>query len=215
MLGHSLCVYEHLQALVVTHVVSHVLIHGSRVFRRQVVYAQYHCLFVQRHELSLSRISLTGHTRRQNIVNRLLVVILLDVHGLYIQHRTRIDIRSQRIQVLCVRPPFATNQRHRRKTQVRLVLAVSHVQTHEPNRLEVTDITDLADIRAVAAKRNLKLIPRHFHFFAVTQGHFGDFALGYMLLADLHHVGSENDFVLVVPLDLVERIIVVDIFDIG
>ena len=56
---------EHLQVLVVTHVVGGVLIYASCVAERQVVHAQYHSLFVLCNQLRLTRVGLTADTRRQ------------------------------------------------------------------------------------------------------------------------------------------------------
>ena len=211
---HSLSVHKHLETLVVSHVVGRVLIYRTSIFRRQVMYPQHHRLFVQRNELRLTRVGLTRYSRRQHVVNRRLAGVLFDIHRLDIKRSACINRRSNRRKVFVVSTPFATNQIQRRKTQVRLLRAVSHVHTHKADRLEVTDITHCLHRSTVAAKRYLKLVPVHIYFLAVTQRHMRHFLLGDMLFADLHHIRAQDNLVLIVAFYLVQRIVIIDIFDI-
>ena len=95
-----------------------------------------------------------------------------------------------------------------------LFLATREVHTHEADGFPVAYRTDFLYSRAVSTERDLELIPRHIRRLAVAQGHLPYFLLGDMLTTHLHHVRSEDDFVLVVFLVLVEGVIEVDIFDI-
>ena len=72
---------KHLKVFVLAHVVVAVLEHGTRVARRQVLGDERECLLVALHELALRGIGHTADARRQHIVDGLLVVVLLDVHG--------------------------------------------------------------------------------------------------------------------------------------
>ena len=157
---------EHLQVLVVTHVVGGVLIYGTCVAERQVVHAQYHSLFVLCNQLCLTRVGLTADTRRQNIVHRRTVTVLLDVHVLHIHQRCtgrRVVVVVLRalvaVQTLVVVSPLAANQIQTTEAQVHLFLAACEVQTRETYRLEVTDRTHA--LRVVALQWDLELIPCH------------------------------------------------------
>ena len=55
---------EHLQVLVLTHVVAGILVHSACIVRAKVHGTQYHRLFVLGNELRLSRVGLAAHTRR-------------------------------------------------------------------------------------------------------------------------------------------------------
>ena len=68
--GYLLGVDEHLQVLVLAHVVTRILVHRSGVTRTKVCHAENHRLLVLRNQLCLSRIGLTAHAGRQHIVDR-------------------------------------------------------------------------------------------------------------------------------------------------
>ena len=56
--------HEHLQVLILPHVVTGVLVHRPCVTGTEVGYPQHHRLLVLRNQLCLTRIGLTTHTRR-------------------------------------------------------------------------------------------------------------------------------------------------------
>ena len=204
---HLLGMNEHLQVLVLPHVIAGILIHRSCVVRTEVHHAQNHRLLVLRNQLSLTRIGLTAHTRWQHIVNRRTGTVLLDVHGLHVDGCACVNRRTDRRQVTRVLSPVAANEVERSKTQVCLFGAARQVHTHEADGLPVADRTYFLHTRAVAAERNLELIPRHLCGLTVSQRHFAYFLLRDVLAAYLHHVGTQDDFILVVFLVFVERIV--------
>ena len=128
--------------------------------------------------------------------------------------RTGVHRCTDRIQIAVVLTPIAAHQIQRRKTQMRLFRAARHVHTHEPDTLPVADRTYRLHVRRIAAQRYLELIPVHRHRLAVTQIHLRRLLLHDMLQTHLHHVRAQLHAVLVVFLVLVERIVLVDIFDI-
>ena len=152
---------EHLQVLILPHVVSGVLVHRTCVVRAEMRNTHYHRLLVLRNQLCLSRVGLTTYARRQYIVNRRASAVLLDVHRLYIHCGRRVHRRAYRSQVARILTPFSAYQIQRCETQVRLFLTAREVHTHEADRLPVTYRTDLLYAGAVTAKRNLELIPGH------------------------------------------------------
>ena len=207
-------VYEHLQVLVLAHVVTGVLVHRACVMRAEVHYTNDHGLLVLRNELGLTRIGLTAYSRRQHIVNRCAGTILLDVNSLHVNGCGRVDRCADRSQVAGVLSPITAYEVQCGKTQVCLVLTACEVHTHETNRFPVADRAYLLHAGAVTAERYLELIPGHILCRTVTERHTAHFLLGDMLTTDLHHVGAENNFVLIVFLVLVECVIEVDILHI-
>ena len=212
----GLGVHEHLQFLVVTQVVRSVLIHGFGIVRGEVLNFQHHRLLVLRYQLRLSGIGLTAYARRQHIVDRCLGTVLLNTYRLHIQagFRRGIGTRTQRtavIETLRVLSPVAANEVEVRKTQVSLMVKARHVNTHEADRLEVTNRTHRLHCCAVAVQGYLKLIPPNRSRLAVAQRHHRLQGIGYMLLTLLHHVGTQFNMVRVVFLVLVEGVIVIDI----
>ena len=205
---------EHLQVLVLPHVVPRVLVHRPRIFRTQVHHAQHHRLLVLGNQLGLTRIRLTTHTRWQHIVNRQTGTVFLDIDRLHVDRCTRVHRYTYRRQVAVVLSPVAAHQVQGRETQVRLFVEARHVHSHEADALPVAYGADLLHVRRVAAQRYLELIPGHHLRLAVAQIHFRLFLLHNMLRAHFHHLRTQLDPVLVVFLVLVERVILVDIFDI-
>ena len=203
---------EHLQVLVLPHVVARVLVHRPCVMRTEVCYAEDHRLLVLRDELRLTGVGLTAHTRRQHIVDRRAGAVFLYVDGLYVNRCAGVDCRSDRCQIACVHTPVATDKVQRSETQMGLFLETGEVHTHEADGFPVADGADLLHAGAVASERNLELVPCHILGRSVTKRHFADFLLGDMLAAYLHHVGTEDDLVLVVFLVFVEGVVLVDIF---
>ena len=206
--------HEHLQVLVLAHVVARVLVHGPGVARTEVHNPQYHCLLVLGDELRLTRVGLSAHTRRKHIVNRRTGTVLFYVNGLYVNGRTGIDRRTDRREITRVLPPVAANEIQRSETEVGLFLAVREVHTHETDRFPVTDRTYLLHSRTVSLERNLELVPGDISCLTVTQLYFANLLFGNMLFADVHHIRPEDHFVLVVFLVLVEGVVLVYVLDI-
>ena len=97
---------------------------------------------------------------------------------------------------------------------MRLFRASGQVHTHETDGFPVTDRADLLHACAVAAERNLELVPCHLLCLAVAQRHTAHFLLRDMLASHFHHIRTEDDLVLVVFLVFVEGVVLIDIFNI-
>ena len=203
--------HEHLQVLVLAHVVSCVLVHRACVMRAEIHHAHHHRLLVLCDELRLSRVGLTAHPRRQHVVHRRTGAVLLDVDSLHVNRRGRIDRCAERCQIAGVLSPVSAYQVERRKAQVCLMLATREVHTHETDGFPVSDRTDLLHTGTVAAERYLELVPRHVLCGTVTERHAAHFLLCDVLASDFHHVRTKDNLVLIVFLILVECIIEVDI----
>ena len=73
--------HKHLKALVLAHIEPRLLIDSSRVVWREVGDAHLQRLLVLLTHLSLARVALTLDARRQDIIDRSLVGILLHIHN--------------------------------------------------------------------------------------------------------------------------------------
>ena len=221
---HTFCVHEHLQSLVLTHIIGHILIHSTRIFWLQIIHFQHHGLFILCNQLCLSWVCLTGDTWRQNVVHWRTVWILLYIHRLHIQCAIRwiwvsnieLIIRHILIQSFGIVAPLAAHQVKRGKTDMRLLLEVSHEDTRKANRLEVADITHLLHSCAIALQWNLKLIPLHWHHLIITQLHVRFHDAGYMLLTYAHHILlTQWDTITVEALSIIQCVVIIDILYIG
>ena len=119
---------EHLNALVLAQVESGVLINGLGLARREVVDNEAQRLLVLLGKLRLGRILLTGDSRRQDVVHRRLVVVLLDVHRAD-GHASALVGRG--VERLLVGAPFSAHKVERGETQYDRFLEVSEEHAHE------------------------------------------------------------------------------------
>ena len=78
---HGIGVYEHLQTTILSEVERRVLVYRLRLARPQVLHHHVERLFITLHQLRLSGVLCSVDARRQHVVHRLFVVILLDVYG--------------------------------------------------------------------------------------------------------------------------------------
>ena len=128
--------HEHLQSLVLTHVDRRVLIHSLRLARSEIVDCHRQCLLIALYKLRLRGVLLARYARRQNVVDRCLVVVLLDVDGTHL----KTSGRSRRVvEVLLVDTPLASNKVERTEAQHDGVLESGEEHTHETYRCEVGD----------------------------------------------------------------------------
>ena len=79
VLLHGVGMHKHLQSLVLSQVEVGVLIHRLCLTLGQLLYDESQCLLVVLHELRLRGVGHTTYSRRQHIVHRQLVGVLLDV----------------------------------------------------------------------------------------------------------------------------------------
>ena len=71
---------KHLQAVVLAQVDVDVLVYGPCIARIQVGHFDAKCLFIILTELGLVGVNHTADARRQDVVHRFAITILLDVH---------------------------------------------------------------------------------------------------------------------------------------
>ena len=70
-----------LQVLVLTHVILHVLVHGTSIIGSKVLHRQGQGLFVAFHECSTGSISDTRNAWRHHVVYRHTVVVFLNIYS--------------------------------------------------------------------------------------------------------------------------------------
>ena len=133
--------HKHLQAFVLAHIIYHVLVHRTCIFRRYIIQSQHHSLLILRYQLRLSRICLTGYTWRQHIVHRCTIRIFLYIHSLHIQ-RTRtcvwiayvvLVIRHILIQTFAIIAPLTTYKIQGCQTNMSFLIKTCQKHTSKTN----------------------------------------------------------------------------------
>ena len=201
----SVGVNEHLQTLVLSEVERCVLVHRLCLAGAERGDAHRECLLVVLHELRLRWVLSALDARRQDIVDRLLVVVLLDVHG---AHHELARSGSRVVEVLLVDAPLTTHEVERSEAQHDRMLEACEEHTHEAHRGEVVDSTELL---LVVAQRYAELVPVD-RFCLVVAQLVGVLALVYdVVLAHLEVFGADRHAILEELLVLVERVVLVDV----
>ena len=116
------------------------------------------------------------------------------------------------IQVELVVAPFTTHQLQRCKTQVGFGFESSHEHTHEADCREILNITHFF---IIIGKRYGELIPSSFLSLAIACMNISHLFVGDVVLAHFHCFGFNIHFILEVAFVLVQRIILIDVLDIG
>ena len=135
--------HEHLHPFVMAQVDGGLLIHRFRLIGLQVGGNHLQRLLVALHQLGLRGIGDTGDSWRQHVVHRLLIVVLLDVHGTHVQHTT---LGATRVETVFVETPFAAHQIQTTEAEYDGLLETRHEHTHEPDAGKVADATLLASV---------------------------------------------------------------------
>ena len=199
---------EHLDALVLAQVERGVAIDGLRLAVAQVVHGQGQCLLVALHELRLRGVGVASDARRQHVVHGSLVVVFLDVHCAH-HHFSGL---GGVVEVLLIDAPFAAHQVERAEAHDDWVLEIREEHTHEANRREVANAAH--PVRRLG-ERDAELIPSHSAVLSVAQ-RLGVFALIHDVVAAHDEVfGTDGNLVLIVFLVFVERVVLVDVLDVG
>ena len=199
---------EHLQALVLAQVYGGVLVDAFRLACSHVCDGHLHSLLVSLDKLWLCRVLLSADTRWQNVVDRGLVGILLNVHGTD-NHLSGVACRVGK--VLVVGAPFATDEVEIAETQNDRLGESGEEHTHEADAGEVADGTDLL---LEVGQRNAELIPVGGLPVAVAEGLNVGMFLDDVVLTDDEVFRTDRDVVLIVTLIFVQRVVLVDVLNI-
>ena len=211
LIDRSLGMSEHLQTLVTAQVVRGRLINRPGITRRQIRNLQGERLLVLLQQLRLAGIEHTADSRRQHVVDRLTLSVLLDINRRNHQLTIR-DRRYQRIrEILLISTPVATNQFERTETQIGRFLETGHIHTHETDRLKVTDRTNLL---VITLDRDLEEIPFNRLLRAIHHGNFRLTLVYDIVDTNLQITRPQGDLVFEILLRAVQRIVLINIFHI-
>ena len=194
----------HLQMTILAKIQRSVAIDALRLALRQVLHHHAQCLLVGLRQLRLRGVCDTGDAWRQHVVDRFLVVVLLDVDGTNLQ-RTAVQPVGER---LLIDAPFATHQVQAAEAQHDGLAELGEEHTHETDAGEVADATHTV-FRLVEGYA--ELVPAHGFLLAVAQRSriFPD--VGNEVMAQPHVLRTDADVILIVALILVQRIVLVDV----
>ena len=201
--------YEHLDAFVLAHVDGRVLIDGFSLTIRQVRDHHIERLLVALDELRLGGVGIATYSGRQHIVHGKLVVVLLDVDG---ADRETSRLRSRVVDVLLVDAPLAIHQLERSESEHDGMLEAREEHAHEADGGEVVDGTHAA---LVVVDGDAELIPGNMVGETVSKGRLRLAFVDNVVLADHKVLRTQGDMILVVFLVLVERVVLVDVLDVG
>ena len=137
--GIGMC--EHLEMLITTKVDVHSLVNRPRITACQTIHCYGKSLFVLLCELWLSRVNYTGDTRRHDVVDRGLTVVLFDIDRSN-THRSSIAWLIACVKCLLVWSPLTANKVETGKSQHYRTLEVGHVHSHESDARHVADTSD-------------------------------------------------------------------------
>ncbi len=139
VLGQGIGVEEHLQVLVLAHIVGAVLIDGAGVAGTQIAHYHGHCLLVVLHQLCLVGVGYSAYAGRQHVVDGLLVVVLLDIDGADLQGAARSRCLAH-VELLLVGAPVAVHKVQGGQPEDDILLETSHEHAHEADAGEVVDV---------------------------------------------------------------------------
>ncbi|CDD05928.1 unknown [Prevotella sp. CAG:592] len=156
--------HEHLQTLILSEVEVRVLVYCLCLTVREVCHLYVERLLVALCELRLRRVLLSTDARRQHVVHRHSVVVLLDVHGADC-HLARLAAGTER---LLIDAPLSPHEVEASESQNDRLLEVGEEHTHESYGGEVCYS---AYVAFVVVNRYAELIPRHCFRGIVAQFH--------------------------------------------
>ena len=158
-------------------------------------------------QLRLCGVGHSADAGRQYIVDRSLVVVLLDVHCADLQSGPLCRSLA-RVKCLLIGSPVAMNQVQGGQTQDDILMEARQEHAHEAYAGEVLYV---AHLLLVAAQRDAEQIPGALFGVAVAQLHAGRTLVCYMVASHNHVLGTDAHVILVILLVFVERIILVDV----
>ena len=207
--------HEHLHPLILAQVDGGLLIHRLRLVLLQVVHNHLQCLLITLHQLGLCRVRHSADSWRQHVVHGLLVVILLDVHGI---HGQCARFGTTRTKTLLIDTPLTPYEVETAETEHNGLLETRHEHTHETDAGKVADAAFPA---LILYQGHTELIPVHRRGVAITQfhvagTHVGDVTVlrGYPLTVGFENLITDAYLVLEVVFKLVHREVLIDILHI-
>ena len=202
---------EHLQTLVDAQVERRILVDGAGIAGLDVRHLERERLLVELGDLRLTGVDHAVYARREDIVDRLASGVFLDVDHRHSELPVGGSFAAS-VEVIVVRAPVAANEFHSGETQVSGFAETGEEHTNEANCREVGN---RADLLFVFFERNLELIPGRYLLLTIAKSSNVFLLVGDVVFADNHIFRTQRDVILVVALILVERVVLVDVFDVG
>ena len=206
--------HKHLQSLVLSQVEVGVLIHRLCLTLGQLLYDESQCLLVVLHELRLRGVGHTTYSRRQHIVHRQLVGVLLDVDICCFEFAGGCGGCSREVLLVCA--PFATHEVKATESQHYRFLPSREEHSHESYARQVADRSHFFAVGRI--EWNAEFIPLHVLLVSVAQSsrcltYLGEIVLSHPTLVEV--LWAQAHLVLIVSLIFVERIVLVDVLHVG
>ena len=201
--------YEHLHAPVLTQVKGCVLVYALSFTARQIAESHRQCLLVGFCKLWLCGILVAANAWRQHVVYRCLVVIFLYVdsccgYSSASCHRV--------VKCLLVYSPLTSDEVEAAETHHDRACEAGEKHTHETYAREVVY---RAYLLLVFPERYAELVPCGCTLFAVSQRSRVDTFVDDVILPHHHVLRAYAHVVLEIFLILVERIVLIDILNVG
>ena len=203
--------YVHLQMLVLAHVVRTVLIYGSGIAGAEVACHHGHGLLVALHQLCLCGVGHSADARRQYVVDRSLVIVLLYVDSTYFQGGILCRCLTC-VESLFVGAPVPMYQVQGGQTQDDVLLESCKEHAHETYAGKVLYV---AHLLLITAQGNAEQIPGTLFRVSVAQFHACRTFVGDMVSSHHHIFGTYAYVVLIIFFVFVECIVLVDVFHVG
>ena len=200
--------HKHLHTTILTKVVSGILIYTLSLVARKVCQCHRQCLLVSLGKLRLSRVLLTTDAWRHHVVDRSLIIVLLNIHSCCGKGAAT---GSRVVESLLVYTPFATHKVETTKSQYDRMLETCEEHTHEADACEVVDGAHLVGI---FLKRNAELIPCGCSLIAITQWSIIHSLVYDIVFAHYEVLRTNADMILIVFLVFVESVVLVDILNV-
>ena len=204
-------VNPHLQTLVVAQVEHGVSVDGTCIARIEAGDLERHRLLVELGNLALARVDDTCDAGRQNIVDRFARGVFLDVDNRYVELSVGRSIAAL-VEIVVVATPFAAHEFEGSEAEVGDLTEARHEHTSEAYGREIVDRTDHL---LIVAERDLELIPFHLVVLAISSTHHRHLFVGDIVASHFEVAGTNRNLVLEIAFILVERIVLVDVLDVG
>ena len=198
---------EHLHVAITTQVECRVTIDGFRLAFAQILHHHTQCLFVGLRQLWLTGVCHTVDARRQDIVNRTLVVVLLDIDSTHLQGSGVCTIGQR----LLIDTPLTTYQVKRTKTQHDRLLKLGEEHSHKTYGGKVADTSHAI---VILCQRDAELIPANLFFVTITQRSSIFTDVCNEVMSQTHVLRTDAYLILEIAFILVEGVVLIDILHI-
>ena len=201
---------EHLEVFITPQVQIGVLVNGTCVTRSQLLHRQRQGLLVVLQYLRLTRVDHAADARRQDVVDRFFLVVLLEIDCAHFQHTTRFRCRSL-IEGLLIGTPLSMHQVERCQTQHDGLAEACHEHSHEADGRKVRNAAFPPFILIHRDAEKIPCIVTHHAIPGLLACHA---LIDNVVLPHLHGIFGNADLVLIVLFVFIECEVLIDVFHI-